>query len=142
MLKSSIFLFVDELRRGQSYTQQEESSLTVAETAIAIVASIVLSSVLSFVAGYKVRSCRASDDDHNNRHYQQEYYGSLQKNHNHNKNIDKEPRYVNHTQLEHNNSQKQLNLLVNLSPKGSNLPNGNAQTKPIKNITIPDKTYV
>nr|XP_034326041.1 semaphorin-1A [Crassostrea gigas] len=123
---------------SQEVRSSPESSLSVAETAIAIVVSIVLSSILSFLAGYWVRSCRSEPQE--NQLTNEEIYGSLQKNHN--KLKDNEPRYVNHAQLERNNSQKQLNLIVTNIQKGSNLPNGGALQKPVLNIPVPDKTYV
>ncbi|KAK3098107.1 hypothetical protein FSP39_016173 [Pinctada imbricata] len=132
--------------KASSQSENNESSLSVAETAIAIVVSIVLSSIASFILGYKVRDCRGNEEEANNTaNFAQDYYGSLTKNHN--KFKDNEPRYINHSQLQDsniNNSQKQLNLLVKYSPKESNLPNGSAPQKPISNIptSIPDKTYV
>ncbi|XP_061172628.1 semaphorin-1A-like isoform X2 [Saccostrea echinata] len=123
---------------AQEVRSSSESSLSVAETAIAIVVSIVVSSILSFLAGYWVRSCRSEPQE--NQLTNEEIYGSLQKNHN--KLKDNEPRYVNHAQLERNNSQKQLNLIVTNIQKGSNLPNGSALQKPVLNIPVPDKTYV
>ncbi|XP_078314286.1 semaphorin-1A-like isoform X3 [Crassostrea virginica] len=129
---------VDELKpSAQEVRSSSESSLSVAETAIAIVVSIVLSSILSFLAGYWVRSCRSEPQE--NQLTNEEIYGSLQKNHN---KLKDEPRYVNHAQLERNNSQKQLNLIVTNIQKGSNLPNGSALQKPVLNIPVPDKTYV
>ncbi|XP_078314282.1 semaphorin-1A-like isoform X2 [Crassostrea virginica] len=122
---------------AQEVRSSSESSLSVAETAIAIVVSIVLSSILSFLAGYWVRSCRSEPQE--NQLTNEEIYGSLQKNHN---KLKDEPRYVNHAQLERNNSQKQLNLIVTNIQKGSNLPNGSALQKPVLNIPVPDKTYV
>ncbi|XP_048733618.1 semaphorin-1A-like isoform X2 [Ostrea edulis] len=131
---------LDEVKKAtaQEVRSSSESSLSVAETAIAIVVSIVLSSILSFLAGYWVRSCRSEPQE--NQLTNEEIYGSLQKNHN--KLKDNEPRYVNHAQLERNNSQKQLNLIVTNIQKGSNLPNGSALQKPVLNIPVPDKTYV
>lgn len=134
-----LFFFFLELKpSSQEVRSSPESSLSVAETAIAIVVSIVLSSILSFLAGYWVRSCRSEPQE--NQLTNEEIYGSLQKNHN--KLKDNEPRYVNHAQLERNNSQKQLNLIVTNIQKGSNLPNGGALQKPVLNIPVPDKTYV
>jgi hypothetical protein len=135
----SSFLFTEvKQASAQEVRKSSDSSLSVAETAIAIVVSIVVSSILSFLAGYWVRSCRSEPQE--NQLTNEEIYGSLQKNHN--KLKDTEPRYVNHAQLERNNSQKQLNLIVTNIQKGSNLPNGSALQKPVLNIPVPDKTYV
>lgn len=123
--------------------EEQTSSLSVAETAIAIVVAIVISSILSFVAGYKVRSCTHNSDDNDDAFLteKQDIYGTLHKNHQRTLSDSLEPRYVNHSDI--NNSNKQLNLVVNL-PKGSNLPNGNAPAKPILNMPIStdNKTYV
>lgn len=127
--------------RKEEMTEKKESSISAADTAIGIVCAIVLSSIISFIAGYKVHSCRKGDQMTAN---PGEIYGTLTKNHT-NKLLDnKEPRYVNHSDLERNNSVKQLNLLVNIQPKGSNLPNGGAPAKTVVNLTqpLPDRTYV
>ncbi|VDI14838.1 semaphorin 6 [Mytilus galloprovincialis] len=130
-----------EVPRKEEMTEKKESSISAADTAIGIVCAIVLSSIISFIAGYKVHSCRKGDQMTAN---PGEIYGTLTKNHT-NKLLDnKEPRYVNHSDLERNNSVKQLNLLVNIQPKGSNLPNGGAPAKTVVNLTqpLPDRTYV
>ena len=138
LVKLIITVSLSELKpSAQEVRSSSESSLSVAETAIAIVVSIVLSSILSFLAGYWVRSCRSEPQE--NQLTNEEIYGSLQKNHN---KLKDEPRYVNHAQLERNNSQKQLNLIETNIQKGSNLPNGSALQKPVLNIPVPDKTYV
>lgn len=126
--------------KKQEMKDRDDSALSVAESAIGIVCAIVLSSIFSFIAGYKIHSCRQRDNMNAN---PGEIYGTLTKNHT-NKLMDKEPRYVNHADLERNNSQKQLNLLVNITPKGSNLPNGGAPAKTVVNLTqpLPDRTYV
>ncbi|XP_069137848.1 semaphorin-1A-like isoform X1 [Argopecten irradians] len=132
---------------GERLESGEPSSLSVAETAIAIVVAIVISSILSFVAGYKVRSCTHTNDDNDDAFLTEKHdiYGSLHKNHQRtlSENSNKEPRYVNHSDI--NNSNKQLNLVVNL-PKGQNLPNGNAPAMPITKMNLPvstdNKTYV
>lgn len=123
----------------------DNSALSVAETAIAIVAAIVCSSVLSFIAGYKVRSCRGNEEsDEAFLSEKQDIYGTIQKRHrSFSESSSKEPRYVNHTEI---NNTKQSNLLVNMVSKESNLPNGNAHVSPIKKNLPPmsteHRTYV
>ena len=138
VLLNSFFYF--SVPKKQEMKDRDDSALSVAESAIGIVCAIVLSSIFSFIAGYKIHSCRQRDNMNAN---PGEIYGTLTKNHT-NKLMDKEPRYVNHADLERNNSQKQLNLLVNITPKGSNLPNGGAPAKTVVNLTqpLPDRTYV
>ncbi|KAL5004298.1 hypothetical protein ScPMuIL_017754 [Solemya velum] len=123
--------------RYQEFT--EEITLFEAQTlAIAIVVSIVLSTVAGFLIGYKVSMCRQENtNNYRNSLTYDPSLGSLKRKQ---KTID-EDHYVNSDSPLSPFSKNQLNYCVNIAPKNSKLPNGSAEvTKASTNNT--NKTYV
>lgn len=106
--------------------------------AIAVVTSIVLSTVAGFLIGYKVSMCRQENtNNYRNSLTYDPSLGSLKRKQ---KTID-EDHYVNSDSPLSPFSKNQLNYCVNIAPKNSKLPNGSAEmTKASTNNT--NKTYV
>ena len=94
--------------------------------AIALICAIILSLLVGFFIGYRVSMCRRSRF-HSDTPYMDSRAAEIRKNH-HSK-AEMSP-YVNVNEAPFIEVQKQLNVVLNLPPKGTNnLPNGSAENK-------------